>query len=166
LLADPQTTAFAHQREDLVSLYIEIMASSRFVLCPRGFGTSSWRLFEALKMGRAPAIISDQWVSPEGPAWNEFSVRIGEREIESIPKRLEELEPRAEEMGRKARDQWEQWFSMEVCFHRIVEWCLEMKRHRRVPESLSRWIAYAQFCRPSHTRALAGVIMRRLSGKA
>ena len=68
------------------------------ILCPRGEGTSSIRLFESLRMGRPPVIISDQWVPPEGPAWDTFSVRIPERRIHTIPDRLTELEHQAEMM--------------------------------------------------------------------
>ena len=53
----------------------EVIARSRFVLCPRGAGTSSFRLYETLAAGRVPVIIADQWVAPVGPNWNSFSLR-------------------------------------------------------------------------------------------
>jgi len=41
--------------------YAQVMALSKFVLCPRGCGLSSYRLFESMSLGVAPVIISDQW---------------------------------------------------------------------------------------------------------
>jgi hypothetical protein len=37
----------------------EVMSRSMFILCPRGRGTSSIRLYEALAAGRVPVVISD-----------------------------------------------------------------------------------------------------------
>jgi hypothetical protein len=123
-------------RWTLVRRYAEVVGRSRFVLCPRGGGQCTFRLFETLSAGRVPVILADQWVPPRGPAWEEFSVRVPEREIESIPARLEQLEHDWVEMGRRARLEWERWFSPEVLFHRMVETCLELKARRRLPEWL------------------------------
>ena len=52
---------------------------------------------------------------------------------------MEEREPDAVEMGELARAEWERWFSEEVLFHHLVELCLDIQRHRKIPESLARW---------------------------
>lgn len=134
--------------------YAEICNASKFVLCPRGMGTSSVRLFDTMRMGRVPVILSDEWVAPEGPCWEKFSLRVPEREVAGIPALLEAGEEKAVEMGRLARAQWQEWFSETVCFHNVVEWCLDIKRHRRVPESVAHCIAYIQYLRPFHFRHL------------
>jgi hypothetical protein len=67
------------------------LARSKFTLCPAGSGTSSYRLFEALRAGSVPVIISDRLVLPEGPDWEACSVRVAEKEIASIPARLEAI---------------------------------------------------------------------------
>src|SRR2546423_329045 len=90
--------------------YGEICKLSKFVLCPRGMGTSSVRLFDTMRMGRVPVILADQWVEPEGPCWQKFSIRIPEAEFARIPAVLEERETTAIEMGLLARAQWEEWF--------------------------------------------------------
>ena len=51
------------------------------MLCPRGQGTSSIRLFEAMRMGIAPVIISDKWIGPKGPEWESFAVFVKEKDI-------------------------------------------------------------------------------------
>jgi hypothetical protein len=108
--------------------YGSILSRSKFVICPRGYACSSWRLFETMKAGRVPVIISDQWVPPEGPQWETFSIRIPQKNVSQIPEILERHESRAEVMGQAARTAWEEWFSREACFHRIVEWCLDIQR--------------------------------------
>ena len=133
--------------------YAETMWASAFVLCPRGFGTSSMRLFEAMRAGRPPVIVSDEWVEPAGPAWERFSVRVREAEVDSIPARLEALEPEAGAMGRMARREWEEWYAPPVLFHRTVEDCLSIARTpRALPEPLASWAAWGQLLWPSHLR--------------
>lgn len=108
--------------------YAESMADALFSLCPRGRGTGSIRLFESMKMGRACVIISDDWVPNEHVNWEDFSIRIAEREVARIPKILEREAHRAPQMGAQARRAWEEHFSERVRFHRVVELCLEIQR--------------------------------------
>jgi len=130
--------------------YAEIARESAFILCPRGFGPGSMRLFEAMAMGRAPVILSDAWVPPDGPAWDRFALRVPERRVAELPEILREAAPRAGEMGRLARGAWEDWFSEEVTFHRLVETCLRLRDRRRLPERLARVPAALQILRPKH----------------
>ncbi len=133
--------------------FVEMMWASAFVLCPRGYGTSSMRLFEAMRVGRPPVIVADDWVEPVGPAWERFSVRVREADAGSIPARLEALEPEAGAMGRLARREWEEWYSPPVLFHRTVEDCLSIARTRRtLPEPLATWAAWGQMLRPANLR--------------
>ena len=118
--------------------YIDIMRRSSFVLCPRGYGSSSYRLFEALKMGRVPVVLSDAWIAPVGPDWGACAVFVREAEVEQLPHLLEQLEGNAAAMGLAARRIWEDWFGPNVVFHRIVEWCLELLTERWVPEHFAR----------------------------
>ncbi len=142
------------ERRDYHRRYAELTKASKFVLCPRGLGAGTIRLFETLRMGRVPVILSDQWVPPDGPAWDEFSLRVPERELARLPRLLEEREPEAVAMGERARRVWEDWFSEEVAFHRVVESCLALRERRRLPEALARWTAYAHYARPFHFRRL------------
>ena len=132
--------------------YAETMQASKFVLCPRGLSVSSVRLFDAMRIGRVPVILSDDWIEPIGPAWERFSIRIPEREFECIPEVLEKCEDRAVAMGELARKEWEEWFSQDVCFHRVIDWCLQIKSARRIPERWAGLIPYLQYARPFHFR--------------
>ena len=96
---------------------------SKFVLCPRGAGTSSIRLFETLAAGRVPVIIGDQWVPPVGPKWHDISLRVRESEVATIPSRLEAAEAQFPRMAQAAHAAHVQWFSEPVIFHRLISEC-------------------------------------------
>jgi hypothetical protein len=145
----------AHRR------YAEVLARSRFVLCPRGVGTSSIRLFETLQAGRVPVILSDAWVPPRGPAWDEFSLRVPEREVAGLPALLQAEEGRWSEMARRAREAWEEWFAPEVVFHRTVESCAELLRVRRLPEAVAARIPQRMYLE-YRLRALVRPAVERL----
>ena len=96
---------------------------SKFVLCPRGAGTSSIRLFETLAAGRVPVIIGDQWVPPVGPKWEDFSLRVRESETATIPHLLEAAETQFPRMAQAAYAAHAKWFSEPVIFHRLITEC-------------------------------------------
>lgn len=114
------------EKENLIKSYISSILNSKFVLCPRGYNCSSIRLFESMKLGRAPVIISDAWTAPKGPNWNEFSVRILEKDIQKIPTLLKERENEWKELGERARNTWEKWFSDTNAPETIVKSCAEI----------------------------------------
>ncbi len=55
--------------------YAEMIGRSKFVICPRGRGASSMRLFEVLQVGRCPVIVSDEWLPPPLVDWAACSIR-------------------------------------------------------------------------------------------
>ena len=154
----------ARERAEYYRRYADATKSSKFVLCPRGISVSSIRVFETMSMGRVPVILSDDWVPPPGPSWDKFAIRVRESDWADVPRILEEREHEAVAMGKLAHAQWDEWFSDEVAFHRVVEWCLAIKQQRRLPESLARWSAYLHFLRPLHLRRIAGAKLRAWRG--
>ena len=141
--------------------YAETLRASAFVLCPRGVSPSSVRVFETMRSGRVPVIVSDEWVAPVGPDWPSFSVLVPEAEVASLPARLEALEPEAAAMGHQARQAWETWFADDVAFHHTVEACLDIMRTRTQPERRLRWTAYRAF---AETHYVANVARRVRNG--
>lgn len=142
------------QKENYEGDYAKVMAQSKFVLCPRGLGPASYRLFETMEMGRAPVIISDDWQFPVGPNWNEFSFQVPESDIAKIPEILEQNEARALEMGWAARRAWEEWCSQRVSFHRVVEACAALQSKRSWPQEALCQLALLGLLWPSHLRNL------------
>jgi hypothetical protein len=81
-----------------------------------------------MRAGRVPVIISDNWLAPPGVDWGSFSIRVSEGKISNIPSILEKLEDKAEVMGAKARENWENNFSLESGFNWIVDTCLDIRK--------------------------------------
>jgi hypothetical protein len=114
--------------KDYQDNYISILKDSAFVLCPRGVSPSSIRLFEVMKAGRVPVIISDEWLPPPLIDWNSCSVWIKEAEINSISGVLQEKKWNAKTMGDNARKEWERVFSDRNLFHCTIESALKLKK--------------------------------------
>src|SRR5687768_14066948 len=153
------------ERLDYDRRYAEVAKASKFVLCPRGLSVSSIRLFETMGMGRVPVILSDAWIAPPGPRWEMCAIRVREKDFAKVPRLLEQREPEAVKMGELARKEWENWFSDEVLFHRLVELCLDIRAKRKLPESMARWPVYLQRLRPFHLRRMLGARYRALRHK-
>jgi hypothetical protein len=131
------TSQTNHQLEQQLH-FLQACARSRFMLCPRGQGTSSIRLFDAMQMGVAPVIISDKWIRPKGPNWEEFAVFVKESDIARLPELLAPHDSRWREMGLLARVAWDKWFQLEDEFNYIVESLAAIKARRIIPERLVR----------------------------
>ncbi len=98
--------------------YANVLGSSKFVLCPRGIGTSSIRLYETLEAGRAPIIIADQWVPPEETDWS-FAIQIRENRIKAIPAILKSHADEAIERGDAARAAWLSNYAPDKLFNTL-----------------------------------------------
>jgi hypothetical protein len=141
--------------------YAEVMARSKFVLCPRGEGPSSFRIFETMAAGRVPVILSDEWVPPAGPDWEKCAVFTPEKQIEEIGSILEKQEERFPGMAAAARREWEQWFAPETLFHRMTEALKDIVETRRTPESVLCRKVTARYLR-LRARAIKGQIRNLL----
>jgi Exostosin family len=137
-------------RDLFTKAYAETILDSQFVLCPAGYGPSSFRLFEVMEMGRVPVILSDQWVPMPGPRWDEFSVRVPECRVGEIAAILGNYSDRHEVMGQLARRAWEHWFAKPVCFHRLIELCADIQATPLRPYSTLR--AWRTLFRSPHLR--------------
>ena len=137
---------FDHKSAELQD-YAEELRDSKFVLCPRGIGPSSHRLFEVLCAGRVPVILSDEWVPPPGPDWERAAIQIPEADYERIPEIVRQHESDWQERRLLARKTWEDWFDPKVLPLRILEGIEDIRRTR--PESHSerelqkRWTSQA-----------------------
>ena len=114
---------YAEKIERQKQIFADTLLRSKFVICPRGAGTSSIRLYEAMSAGRAPVIISDNWQRPVGPDWEKCALTVREADIEKIPQLLEERERDAEAIGALALAEYTAWFAPDVMFHHLIESC-------------------------------------------
>ena len=125
-------------REDRQQRYAETLAGSHFVLCPRGAGTGSIRLFEVMSAGVAPVLISDDYLLPPGPDWTSFLIRIPERDIARLPDLLETHISSSAQRGRLAQQAWLRHFSPEQEFDAIIAGCFAALHHGPPSEVIFR----------------------------
>lgn len=118
--------------------YAETLRQSRFVLCPRGIATSSFRLYETMQSGRVPVILSDGWVAPPWLDWDSCALRVAERDIPRLPEICLANLPRWESMAREARRLWEQWFSPPGMGRLVRTSIDDIRRKRRFSERTYR----------------------------
>lgn len=131
-------TSQTNQQLEQQMHYLDVSTKSRFMLCPRGQGTSSIRMFEAMQMGIAPVIISDKWIRPGGIDWDNFCVFVKEKDITRLPELLAPYDSRWREMGQLARAAWDKYYCAENEFNYIVDSLAEIKSRRVLPEHVVR----------------------------
>lgn len=117
--------------------YLETLRHSKFALCPRGAGAASVRLYEAMRIGVAPVVISDDWVFPEGPDWSSFTLIVKENELSRLEEILCRNEHRYVTMGRLAAAAYQQYFSDENYFDYLIDQMIGIRTEQFLPE---RWL--------------------------
>ncbi len=113
---------------------MEMMEASKYALCPRGVGAASMRLFEAMKMGVAPIIVSDEWIMPNGPDWSRCSIRVKEKDVRRIHEIALENESRYVELGKNAKDAYDRYFTDRVYFNYLVDQMIDLTETQSIPE--------------------------------
>lgn len=100
--------------------YIDQLKHSIFALCPRGYGVTSFRLYEAMQYGAIPIYISDDgnFLEPFNLPF-EYGIEINGEDIELIPDILAKVEP--EPMRKKVAEYFERYFTFEACCHAIIQ---------------------------------------------
>jgi hypothetical protein len=143
--------------------YADSIRYSRFVLCPRGAGAGSVRLFETMRAGRVPVIIADEYVLPAGIDWKKCSLRIPEAEFKSIPERIAANRDNWPELAASARLAWENNFSdrsvftyIATHFRAMQQDHIELQARRRISYSLKVAAHFAM----QRMRPMAGRLRR------
>lgn len=130
---------FTDETKDAKLRYFDDLRACRFVLCPRGNGLSSVRLFETMEAGRVPVVLSDDLVLPECVDWSRCALRIAEHDLHRLPGLIEAAAPRWEEMARQARREWEMNFSDSIILERIAGELAAILASRGHPEAGASW---------------------------
>jgi hypothetical protein len=111
--------------------FLQNLLESDYVLCARGMGNYSHRLYEALACGRIPLFIDTDCVLPLDFAidWKRFGVWVDQVDLRSVADRVAEFHASIsgevfEELQVACRRLWEEWLSPEAFFanfHRHLE---------------------------------------------
>lgn len=72
--------------EDRVDLFKQVTQRSIFSLCPRGYGATSYRLYEAMQLGAIPVYVSDKHLLPWSDQidWSKFCVIVKPNDVQNI----------------------------------------------------------------------------------
>ena len=115
---------------DNVEDFINASLKSKFVLCPRGWGLTSFRLYEAMQLDAVPVYISDKFWTPFTYElnWDDFCVMISEEEIPNLHSILESIsDEKYEMMKRKIEEVYENYFTLEGTCNKILQ-ILELEK--------------------------------------
>lgn len=121
LIEKPPEGAWYQHKQEAKDRYCEEILDSHFVLCPGGLGPSTYRLFEAMQLERAPVILSDRWAPPDVIDWNQCAIILPEKDIPCLPRALDGRMADAANLGTAARAAWETHFTPE----KQIVWILD-----------------------------------------
>jgi hypothetical protein len=134
--------------------YAKVLQQSKFILCPRGIGPSSYRQFESMKLGIAPVIISDEWKEIDGIDWENCSIRIKEKDVGEIENILKSRESEYLELGNNARQNYEKFLSFENQFHFLSDAAAKLHSLRKEITFYDHFKEYKRFLESYHFRGL------------
>ncbi|MEM9022402.1 MAG: exostosin family protein [Bacteroidota bacterium] len=101
------------------STFLELANRSVFSLCPRGYGKTSYRLYEVLQLGSIPVYVYDQpWLPYEKLVdWKQLAVLVPTTKVKDLDRILRSYRPdRIEAMRQRLREAYPRHFSLEaVC---------------------------------------------------
>jgi hypothetical protein len=142
------TASWYNHGEDEKSRYVAMIVDAQFSLCPGGIAPVSFRIFESMALGRAPVLIADEFVYPQGLDWPAFSLTVPERSVGKLASILHAERHRAAQMGRKAREAWDSHFSrgriLEYFLREISKLIRNAPRSTRAQEA-RRWHSWAMW---------------------
>lgn len=103
--------------------YCRVIAQSTFTLCPRGFGKSSFRIYEALQYGSIPVYISDFFIEPFNMPFEEYGIKVEGKDAHRVEEILKAI-PHAEIVKKQKRgsDIYKDYYTYEGCKNQILNW--------------------------------------------
>jgi hypothetical protein len=110
--------------EDDFRKFVDITRRSIFSLCPRGYGRTSFRLYECLQLESIPVYIyDDKWLPFENSIdWSKFSVSVHVSNIHRLDDILSSYSVNdIKEMTSSLRKYWIENFTMLSTFKKIEQ---------------------------------------------
>jgi hypothetical protein len=112
--------------------FVENMLTSDYVLCTRGWGNFSFRLYEALALGRVPIFVDTDCVLPAEDAidWRSLCVWVDECDIAELPHLVHDVHHSMSndelvQRQRRCRTVWETFLSPHGFFSYLRDWLLQ-----------------------------------------
>ena len=112
--------------ENNQELYLEDLKNSKIILCPRGTGPSTIRLWEALASGCVPLVVSNEYSFPLENIinWKEICIIVNEEHTPVLNHYLKKFnDDRLNKMQLKGQNVFKEWFHPEK-MHKILKYHL------------------------------------------
>lgn len=106
-------------------IFREVLYNSVFALSPRGFGSASFRMYEAIQMQCIPIYITDEFWLPftEYIDWSKMCLLIDVNEIHTIPNKVDQLLESGEyqNMIDYGQEIYEKYLTWDGCLNTIAK---------------------------------------------
>lgn len=102
-----------------------LMSNSIFALCPRGVGTSSYRLIEAMQYGCIPVYISNTFSLPfpKEIEWKDCCVLIKNTDLPSLYMKLKSINPRViATYQQRVKDTYQKYLTIEKTCENMLKY--------------------------------------------
>lgn len=117
-----------HWRPDVTTdqqkLFVDLTSRSRFTICPRGYGATSYRMYEAMQLGSIPVYISDKHLLPwnDELVWNKLAVIANpSQDYNELDNHLKNMtETKVREMQQEIKDKYEMYFSIPGVYNQVL----------------------------------------------
>ena len=99
-----------------LDIFKTLTIKSKFTLCPRGYGKSSFRMYEAIQLGSVPVYVSDSHYLPwaDDLDWSEFCVLVKPNQINDLKNiLLSYSEDQINNMVKRGQELYNDYFSLE-----------------------------------------------------
>ena len=110
--------------EDRKNFFKTVLEQSRFTLCPRGYGATSYRMYEAIQVGSIPVYVSDKFVLAweDELDWSEFCVIIPESKITETDEILKSYtETQVRKMQERLKEVYPLYFTIPAAYNQIIK---------------------------------------------
>lgn len=113
---------FVSSKKVNIQEYCRTIQASTFVLCPRGYGKSSFRIAESLQWGAIPVYISDEFILPFNTDFTEYGYLIKPDQINDLDSILSDIPlcdiHKKRQAGKKA---YQEIYSYEGCYQMLMK---------------------------------------------
>ena len=102
-------------------IYIDKLKKSIFAICPRGYGITSFRMFEAMSYGCIPIYVSDQFWEPFNIPFTQYGIKIRPEQIKDIPSICSQGAGYISQMQKKVEYYYTNYFVYSKAFDAIIK---------------------------------------------
>lgn len=121
---DQSPTCYIFENRTSYHLYLDIMSKTTFSLCPRGYGKTSFRIYESLMCGSIPVYIyDDPWI-PFGDVLNfeKYGILCHYSEIQNLEQKLDNIsQEEIDKMVENGRYIFDKYYTHKGIMNNIIE---------------------------------------------